>query len=106
MRSPFLVISFFVFVYFLFGIYLLLTYKPVTMNEIKGCEVDEDCVQVRAGCCGCEAGGENTCINKNYVEAWENSLNSRCKGVACITLYNCVPSSCECINNTCVLRIK
>ena len=41
------------------------------------CELDTDCVQVPADCCGCAAGGEDTAVPADQVAAHEDSLDCR-----------------------------
>ena len=87
--------------------YLIFTYKPVTAEMLKYCESASDCDQVKASCCGCSSGGEDTCINNEYLERWNNSMEANCRSTACIQLYNCPEvASCQCINNTCVFRVQ
>ena len=104
MRLVFKVILFFFVVYTGLMVYMVVKSASNTVQSIKYCETGEDCVQVKAFCCGCEQGGENTCINHQKQEAWDADLGSKCGNVMCIQLYNCVPSECQCINNTCVLK--
>jgi hypothetical protein len=41
------------------------------------CELDADCVQVPADCCGCAAGGEDTAVPADQVDEHEDGLDCR-----------------------------
>jgi len=85
-------------------VYVIIKSNSSAVPNIKYCETPDDCVEVKASCCGCSVGGENTCITSIKQEAWEADLGRQCSNVMCIQVYNCVPSDCQCINNTCVLK--
>jgi len=42
------------------------------------CDADSDCVKVAADCCGCQNGGGENAVNKNYAEDYQNDLNDVC----------------------------
>ncbi|HEY5952674.1 MAG TPA: hypothetical protein VIV40_44550, partial [Kofleriaceae bacterium] len=49
------------------------------------CGVDGDCAEVRADCCGCALGGNDTAVPASQVTAWEAQLmcpaNPSCPGI-------------------------
>lgn len=106
MKLLYKVVLFFFILYSVMMVWIIFTYEPVTQQLLRYCESDQDCVQVRASCCSCSEGGEDTCINSNYQEMWENSMSKDCRNVACIQVYNCPDASCQCINNTCVFHVQ
>ncbi len=106
MKLLYKVVFFFFVLYTILIIWMIVTYVPVTSETIKACEIDSDCVQVRASCCGCSEGGEDTCLNNDFSERWENSMDNDCGGTACIQVYNCPEASCQCINNTCLFKVQ
>ena len=36
-----------------------------------------------SGCCGCNAGGSNTAINRKYIEYWYDKLSNECREIDC-----------------------
>ena len=73
-------------------------------EELIKCNNNSDCVLVNSGCCGCSMGGGMTCINKNYLENWNQKLKFDCKVErACLAVYLCDdnPTGCECVDNVC-----
>ncbi len=74
--------------------------KNFTIEEMKYCEQDSDCVQVMNNCCA----GSNclyTSVNKNYSEYWESQFdctNIGCTGSLCNKFF--LP---KCVNNQCEL---
>lgn len=75
--------------------------------DFYSCNLDSDCVSVKADCCGCTAGGKATAVNKNYENNWKNKLQSDCKEIACpYAMSNdasCFESP-KCVSNKCVLK--
>ena len=58
--------------------------KPLSIaDNIYNCNEDNDCVSVKSWCCGCNAGGSNTAINKNYLEYWYDKLSNECRDIGC-----------------------
>ena len=73
-------------------------------EELIKCNNNSDCVLVNSGCCGCSMGGRMICINKKYLENWNQKLKLDCKVErACPAVYLCDdnPTGCECVNNVC-----
>ena len=83
MRLVFKVLIFFFVIYTGFMVYIVLKSMENTVSS---------------------EGGENTCVNSELKEAWEADLERNCKDTNCIQMYNCVPSECICLNNTCILK--
>ncbi len=85
--------------------------KEFTIKEKQidfySCSQDSDCVSVKAGCCGCNAGGTNISINKNYKKEWESKLLEECKNLFCPAVMSDDPSCFakpRCVGNKCVLE--
>jgi hypothetical protein len=86
-------------------------YKPFTDEELRSCSVDSDCVYVY-GCCGCNAGGSGTLINKKYLDDWNSMQKISCQGIGCpavmsrhwtcigLTTNKCIKNSCTFVNYT------
>lgn len=75
-------------------------------DEMRACEVDDDCIQVVDGCCLCDQGGEQTAINKNYDDAWKTEQNEYCDKVECNGESTCVEGSVSCQDMMCVFSPK
>ena len=82
---------------------VLLVVNGCSQEGIEGsvCEVDEDCAQIETGCCPCEMGGEEKCVNvRDEVASYSPE---KCKeGLFCIAVYNCEIESCVCKRGECV----
>ena len=64
--------------------------NQIFLPEAQVCQVDADCVEAPAGCCGCNNGGESVAINRKYLSQWMLSLALSCGGGgACLTVYLC-----------------
>ena len=75
-------------------------------EKYYACEIDNDCILVQDGCCGCGGGGKNTTINKKYEETYLNKTGLICKNVDCGAVVSNNPScfsSPVCIQNKCSL---
>jgi len=74
--------------------------------EPFACQEDNDCVSVKSGCCGCNAGGKAMPLNKNYLGVWIDKLNRECRSVGCATVmsndWSCFAPP-KCINQRCTL---
>jgi len=67
----------------------------VSLEEMKKCNVDEDCQRVGTDCCsGANCNFES--INKKYVDLWNTQIY--CHGIACIA------SICFLVKLSCILR--
>lgn len=78
-----------------------------TKMDFYSCDIDADCVPVRADCCGCNAGGKATAINKKYILEWNSGCNQAepvmCPAVmssdlSCFGVPKCANNKCEIIN--------
>jgi hypothetical protein len=106
MKLLYKTVFFFFILYSVLMVYMIFSYQPLTMETLKYCSADSDCVQTKASCCGCSEGGEDTCVNGDYLVRWENSMYEKCKGTFCAQVYNCPDASCQCINNTCIFKVQ
>jgi Antistasin family len=71
-----------------------------TVGECAG---DTDCSRVRADCCGCALGGNDTAIPTSQVAAYEAQLNCS-PNPSCPDVNTCAPElSARCIAGTCTL---
>lgn len=82
--------------------------KPAELPEEKLylCAQDSDCTLVKAGCCGCNAGGNKTSINQAYVDYWNKKLDRTCRDTGCpAVISNDISCSSEarCVKNKCSL---
>ena len=69
-------------------------------GELK-CEVDEDCVRVQIGCCGCETGGLEKCVGKSSEDDYLAELNNCSEDVVFAAVYNCEVGECRCVDGEC-----
>ncbi len=75
--------------------------------DFYSCSQDSDCIKVKNDCCGCNAGGSATAINKNFKTQWKGNCNEI--GIACPAVMSNDPSCFaepKCENNKCVLAGK
>ena len=84
--------------------------KNINGDDEKYCKSDSDCVKVKAGCCGCTAGGKVDVVNKESVTAWNLQLNENCANMGvCLTVisddWTCF-AELKCVNNKCELVRK
>ena len=87
--------------------------KPSSVNmatmikcNSKAADINQ-CVKVKADCCGCQEGGKNIPINRNYKSYWESKLRKKCKDVMCPMVISNDPSCSQkvsCIDNRCQLH--
>ena len=42
------------------------------------CQMDTDCVLVKADCCSCRSGGQSVAVHKSQKEAFNRGLEKRC----------------------------
>jgi hypothetical protein len=82
--------------------------EDIVPQDIQlACNIDSDCAQVNADCCGCNAGGKAISIRRNYIESWSNDLAGRCAGTVCLTVMSrhisCF-SQPACVQKKCVLK--
>lgn len=68
------------------------------------CEIDSDCVKVQVGCCPCNMGGEEKCVNLEFEQSYFD-LREECSATTiCAAVFNCEIESCECVEGVCVGR--
>lgn len=60
----------------------------ISAEELYSCEIDEDCIAVREGCCGCNSGGRSTLINKKYLSNWSSYYALACSGTGCLAVMS------------------
>ncbi len=76
-------------------------------TDLYVCKLDADCVKVDSGCCGCNAGGNASSINKIYENIWKNKISNDCKEISCPAVMSNDPSCSgvlKCINNKCTIK--
>jgi hypothetical protein len=76
----------------------------VAKNRMSECIQDSDCTLVNSGCCGCNAGGEKTSVNKYYIGYWNENLSASCRDISCPAVeskkLSCYAEA-KCVNNIC-----
>ncbi len=75
--------------------------------DLYVCKLDADCVKVDSGCCGCDAGGNASSVNKIYEKDWKGKLLNDCKEIMCPAVISNDPSCSgvlKCINNKCIIK--
>jgi hypothetical protein len=74
-------------------------------GALTACTSDNDCVSVKGSCCGCNMGGSNMAINREFLSEWESQFGNKCDGVMCLAVVRppC-PGKAKCVLNSCVLR--
>jgi len=75
--------------------------EPSIPPEWRVCNSDSDCVETRAGCCPCSMGGDQTAINKKYLEKWMEKLEKFCLLAPCPAEYKCEEGIVVCKDNRC-----
>lgn len=71
--------------------------------ELNGCEMDADCVQTRADCCGCDQGGEDTAVLASEQPSYDAALGCMASP-ACPAINVCQPGAApRCIQGRCEL---
>ncbi len=71
-----------------------------TMSE---CGVDADCARVKADCCGCAMGGNDTAVPASYVSTWEAMLMCPANP-SCPMVDTCAPDlAARCVAGECTL---
>lgn len=79
--------------------------KEIDEIEIKDswktCQTNEDCVETQESCCSCKMGGEQTAINKIYLEKWNSIIKEKCDDIGCIAMIDCEKGKTKCIEGEC-----
>jgi hypothetical protein len=73
-------------------------------NKIGGdfCLKDEDCIIQKTGCCACNMGGEERCMNLTQSTQIKDKLSKSCiNRTICSAVNTCKESKCSCIKNKC-----
>jgi len=83
------------------------TTKPIVPSlNMEACSQDSDCIVVKGDCCGCDAGGTATAINKNFENEWYEKLSTDCICTQVISNHPSCFKEARCVNNKCVLKSK
>ena len=78
------------------------------------CQRNNDCVLIKADCCGCNNGGQNIAISTPSHKALKEIYDNKCQNIACIMMMS-NHKSCKhinnnveaiCINNKCCVGIN
>jgi hypothetical protein len=70
------------------------------------CSSNDDCFKFKGSVCPAEAGGVETCINKNFVQEYSSVIEDNagaCTVNECPQICLTTNRTCECIDNRCVL---
>jgi len=74
------------------------------------CSQPSDCVRAKANCCGCNSGGRQLPINKQYTTAWGQKVNCKGPPPSCLMVVLCGSCSAgntshplDCVKNKCVI---
>ncbi len=75
-------------------------------NEIPMfyCNIDEDCIKVQEGCCGCSEGGSEIAINKQFKDEYLQEIYNNYDARLCTQVISqnetCFPDSqAKCVDN-------
>lgn len=77
--------------------------------DLYDCKLDADCLKVDSGCCGCNAGGNASAINKIYENIWKSKISNDCKEISCPAVMSSDPSCSaipKCVNSKCTQVAK
>jgi hypothetical protein len=78
-------------------------------DDWYACEADSDCVKVAADCCGCQNGGGEKAVNRDFEESYLKELNDLCAvvDVKCESYDTCTTWGAVCHQGLCAtLREK
>ncbi|OGJ15544.1 hypothetical protein A3K73_05130 [Candidatus Pacearchaeota archaeon RBG_13_36_9] len=112
MKKKWIILLIVIFLAIILSIVAFMLYKnkpiKVSEQELYYCEQDFDCIKVTAEVCGCNNGGTNTAINKNYTEYWMDQFPEIVNCIMVMSNHwtceeNAVP---KCVNNRCQLGIQ
>lgn len=89
------------------GFYFLynhITLSSVSIQKMKYCVADSDCVPVKCicRCSGCGGFSYEDIVNKKYVDAWY--YQQGCKPPQICPAKCCLPRTIACENNVCVVK--
>ncbi len=89
------------------GIFLLGGCVERQEPDFYSCISDSDCISVKSGCCGCNAGGFAAAINRKSEGEWRDKLSGDCREIACPAVESDHPSCFQepgCVEGKCVLK--
>lgn len=72
------------------------------VDEELVCVSDEDCVRVELGCCPCNMGGAEKCVNVEFEENYLERLENCSEFTVCAAVDKCEIKSCGCVGGVCV----
>ncbi len=76
------------------------------IDEFSSCKSKDDCVLIKADCCGCTRGGKQRAVNKNAAKGMFDSMAQACKDTMCMQMISTDPScaqSLACVDGECKL---
>jgi hypothetical protein len=77
------------------------------ISDFSTCSTNEDCLTIKAECCGCKQGGKQKAINKSASQAMLASMEQACTGTICMQMIS-TDATCSkvaaCVEGECVLR--
>ncbi len=78
--------------------------KIISIPNIYYCKRYDDCMKIQGDCCGCSAGGEDTAINKQYKNLWNEKVGECTCPAIMSDHWTCSEyNQPKCINKTCIL---
>ena len=79
---------------------------PEVTASLRICRRADECVKVKADCCGCNAGGTAAAINNERLPNWLSALETKCREIACPAVisndWTCNVEP-KCVKNKCTL---
>lgn len=79
---------------------------PEVTASLRTCRRADECVKIKADCCGCGAGGTAAAINNEYLANWLSTLEMKCQTIACLAVmsdhWTCKVEP-KCVKNKCTL---
>jgi hypothetical protein len=75
-------------------------------EKFTACTSSDDCFKFKGSACPADAGGVETCINKNFVQEYNSEIQDLAGSYnvnECPQLYLSTNRICECIDSNCVL---
>ena len=79
---------------------------PEVTASLRTCRRADECVKIKADCCGCNAGGTAAAINNERLSKWLSTLETKCQEIACPQVisddWTCKVEP-RCVKNKCTL---
>lgn len=75
-------------------------------GQFTSCYSSDDCLKVRGSACQPSEGGEETCVNKNYMQEYLSNIDSLAGKeyeVSCPGINKTTDRSCSCVSDVCQL---